>query len=344
MERLKVNMYAGGLDIEGQGVGSNFFEQVKIIQDLPDFVVTINGKHPKKYDINHFHTVNPSFFFKYKKKKINICYVHFIPEINDGSLKLPKWCFKPYRWYVLKFYKKADEVVVVNPYFKKDLINVGIDKDKITYIPNSVSDKEFHPVEASKKEQIRKEFDIDPNKFVVLGVGQTQTRKGIIDFYKVALENPNIQFVWAGGFSFGKITAGYDEIKKIMDNPPSNLKFLGIIERAKMNDVFNMADMLFLPSYQELFPMTLLECVNVEIPFLVRDLDLYKDIFLSTYLVGHDNKEFSNLINKLKDDKEFYEEVKKYSVELKEFYSVKNVSKLWDAYYKDIYNKYPEKH
>ena len=194
------------------------------------------------------------------------------------------------------------------------------------------------------KDKIRDEFKIDKNKFVVLGVGQTQTRKGIIDFYKVALKNPDIQFVWAGGFSFGKITAGYDEIKKIIDNPPENLKFLGIVERKRMNEIFHMADMLFLPSYQELFPMTLLECVNAELPFLVRDLDLYKDIFLSHYLVGHDNDEFSNLINRLKDDKDFYNEIKEDSLKLKEFYSVKNVAKLWDKYYKDIYNKYPNKH
>ena len=194
------------------------------------------------------------------------------------------------------------------------------------------------------KDKTRDEFKIDKNKFVVLGVGQTQTRKGIIDFYKVALKNPDIQFVWAGGFSFGKITAGYDEIKKIIDNPPENLKFLGIIERKRMNEIFNMADMLFLPSYQELFPMTLLECVNAELPFLVRDLDLYKDIFLSHYLVGHDNDEFSSLINRLKNDKDFYNEIKEDSLKLKEFYSVKNVAKLWDKYYKDIYNKYPNKH
>ena len=193
-------------------------------------------------------------------------------------------------------------------------------------------------------DKTRDKFKIDKNKFVVLGVGQTQTRKGIIDFYKVALKNPDIQFVWAGGFSFGKITAGYDEIKKIIDNPPENLKFLGIIERKRMNEIFNMSDMLFLPSYQELFPMTLLECVNAELPFLVRDLDLYKDIFLSHYLVGHDNDEFSSLINRLKDDKDFYNEIKEDSLKLKEFYSVKNVAKLWDRYYKDIYNKYPNKH
>ena len=39
-----------------------------------------------------------------------------------------------------------------------------------------------------------------------------------------------------------------------------------------------------------------------------------------------------------------YNEIKEDSLKLKDFYSVKNVAKLWDKYYKDIYNKYPNKH
>lgn len=343
MNKIKINMYAGGLNVKGQGVGSNFFEQVDLIKKLDDFEVTINGKNPNKYDINHFHTINPSFFFKYKKKNINVCYVHFVPEYDDGSLKMPKWMFNCYRWYVLKFYKKADEVIVVNPYFIKDLLKIGISRNKITYIPNCVNDKEFHPLPTTEIEKIKEGFSVPKDKFVVLGVGQTQTRKGIIDFAKVAQANPDIQFIWAGGFSFGKLTAGYDEIKKIMDNPPANLKFLGIIDRDKMNGVFNMADMLFLPSYQELFPMTLLECVNVEKPFLVRNLDLYKDIFLTEYLTGESNEEFSVLINKIKNDHEYYNKVKEYSVKIKDYYSPENVSKIWDEYYKNIYLKYKNK-
>ena len=344
MKKLKVNMYAGGLNIEGQGVGANFFEQVDLVKRIDSLEVTINGKNPKKYDINHFHTVNPNFFFKFKKKKINVCYVHFIPDKNDGSLKMPGWMFAPYKWYVLKFYKKADEVIVVNPYFIKDLLGIGIPKEKITYIPNYVSSEKFHPLPNEEIEKIKDEFKIPKDKFVVLGVGQTQTRKGVIDFAKVAKENPDIYFVWAGGFSFGKITSGYNEIKNIMDNPPENLKFLGIIPRVKMNAIFNACDMLFLPSYQELFPMTLLECINVEKPFLVRDLDLYKDIFLSPYLVGHNNEEFSSLIRKIKDEPDFKEKIKEDSIAIKNFYSEEHVKKLWEEYYFRIYNKYPNKH
>ena len=345
MNKLKINMYAGGLKVKGQGVGANFFEQVNLVKKIDSLDISINSKKPKKFDINHFHTVNPSFYFKFKKKKINVCYVHFIPDENDGSLKMPKWMFKIYKWYVFKFYRKADECIVVNPYYINDLVNkVGINREKITYIPNYVSNEKFYKYDEAKISSLKDQYNINKDKFIVLGVGQTQTRKGIFDFVEVAKKNPDILFVWAGGFSFGKLTDGYEKIKNIIENPPANVKFLGIIPREKMNDVYNLADMLFLPSYQELFPMTLLECINIEIPFLVRDLDLYKDIFLSPYLVGKNNDEFSDLINKLRNDRDFNSLARSYSLQIKNFYNENNVKKLWEDYYFRIYNKYPEKH
>lgn len=53
MKKLKVNMYAGGLNVKGQGVGSNFFEQVDMVRGLDSLEVTVNGRNPLKYDINH---------------------------------------------------------------------------------------------------------------------------------------------------------------------------------------------------------------------------------------------------------------------------------------------------
>lgn len=63
----------------------------------------------------------------------------------------------------------------------------------------------------------------------MLGVGQIQKRKGIDDFVQLAIDNPEIQFVWAGGFSFGQITDGYDKYKQIYENPPVNLYFLALL-------------------------------------------------------------------------------------------------------------------
>ncbi len=343
MKKIKINMYAGGLNIKGQGVGSAFYEQTDLVKEIPEFEVTINKRGKNKFDIRHIHTINPQFFFVQNKKRINVCYVHFVPEIDDGSLKMNKLFFSLYKRYVLRFYRKADEVVVVNPYFIKDLLAIGIPEERITYIPNFVSRETFYPMPKKEINELKEKYGFKKDDFVVLGVGQTQTRKGIIDFCKVAEKNPDMKFIWAGGFSFGKITAGYEEIKKLMDNPPKNMEFLGIVDRDEMNGLYNLSDLLFLPSYQELFPMTLLECINTKTPFVVRDLDLYKDIFLSDYLVGNDNEEFTKLLRKLKDDSEFKKLGIKYSVEIAKFYSKEHVKNLWKEYYERIYQKHYHK-
>ena len=88
---------------------------------------------------------------------------------------------------------------------------------------------------------------------MVLGAGQVQTRKGVLDFVNVAKEMPDVQFVWAGGFSFGRITDGYEELKKLQENPPENCKFLGIVPREEMVDLYNMADVKAVTGIHDLY-------------------------------------------------------------------------------------------
>lgn len=78
-------------------------------------------------------------------------YVHFLPETLEGSLKLPWIARKVLYRYVIAFYKRMDALVVVNPTFIPKLEAYGIAREKITYIPNFVSKKEFHPIASEEK-------------------------------------------------------------------------------------------------------------------------------------------------------------------------------------------------
>ena len=339
--KLVVNMLSKADSVDGQGVGSAYIEQVNLIKEMlpDDFEVRINSR--KKADILHVHTVNPGFYLRFKKKNgIRVMYCHFLPETLDGSIKLPKLIFKIFKKYVMSFYKKADYLVVVNPIFKNDLIKHGAKEDRIIYIPNYVSKDNFYKLDEKINLETREKYNIAKDKFVVLGCGQVQTRKGVLDFVECAKNNPDVEFVWCGGFSFQKITDGYKELKKIMDNPPTdNLHFLGIIPRNEMNLMFNMADILFMPSYNELFPMSILEASNSYKPVLLRDLDLYKDILFGKYQKGNNNEEFSNLIKKLKNDKDFYNDCSNDSKYISDYYSKENVANIWKEFYQGIYNK-----
>ena len=337
MKKIKINMLSKADSVEGQGVGSAYLEQVGLLKEGASdvFDIVINDKNDA--DIVHVHSINPNFYFKMKNTKgVSVCYVHFLPHTLDGSIKLPKPIFNIFKKYVIKFYNNADHLVVVNPIFIKDLEKYNIKREKITYIPNYVSKDNFYKKSKKEKDNIRSELGISKDSFVVLGVGQIQTRKGVLDFVSVAKSLPDITFVWCGGFSFGKITDGYDELKQVYENPPSNLKCLGIVPRDKMNDMFNMADLLFMPSYNELFPMAILEAVNIGIPLLLRDLDLYEDILFKKYLSGNNNDEFVLCIKKLSSDLKFYQKYSKLSDEISDYYSKENILKIWIKFYQDI--------
>lgn len=326
--------------IEGQGVGSAYLEQVKLVSEGAPELFDVRINSIKKADIIHTHTVDPQNFIKMKSSKnAVVCYVHFLPDTLDGSIQLPKALFSIFKKYVIGFYKAADFLIVVNPTFMDELEKYDIPRDKMVYIPNYVSKDEFYPKAVNDCIPIKVKYGIDPEAFVVIGVGQVQTRKGVLDFVEVAKQSPNIQFVWCGGFSFGKITDGYEELNEVVENPPANVKFLGIIPRSEMNDLYNISNVLFMPSYNELFPMSILEAVNLQIPLVLRDLDLYREILFEKYERGDDNLTFTNLIHKLYEDPEFYKLCGQRSKEISEYYCKENVLQIWKDFYTNVYEK-----
>lgn len=339
MKKISINMLSSADKVDGQGVGSAYLEQVGLVKESDKFKILVNSK--ERTDIIHCHTIDIKSYFRMKKNKngVNVSYVHFLPTTLDGSIKLPKVAFKIFKKYVIEFYNTANHLVVVNPIFIKDLEECGISSKKITYIPNYVSKEKFYKIKPSEKKELREKYGIKEDAFVVLGAGQVQTRKGVKDFVECAKKLPKVTFVWCGGFSFGKITDGYEELKEIMENPPKNVKFLGIIPRTEMNNMYNMADVLFMPSYNELFPMAILEAINSKTPLLLRDLDLYKDILFDKYLKANTNKEFIKILKELVEDKKLYNKYSKLSNELSEFYSKEHVLELWEEFYTNIVKK-----
>lgn len=341
-KKLRIHMFSSADKVDGQGVGSAYEEQVALVRDYDGeyFEVACNDWiHP--CDIQHFHTIDAAFLIRMlDRKAVNIAYCHFLPDtVINGSLRVPKSMQSFVSSYIIQFYKQADWLIVVNPSFIPQLTAYGLDPEKIRYIPNYVSHDKFHSLGEADRKSLRASLSIPEDAFVVLGAGQVQTRKGVQDFVKVAESMPDIYFVWAGGFSFGQITDGYDELKKIMENPPENVRFPGIVPRSQMVSYYNMTDVLFIPSYNELFPMTILEAANLNVPMVIRDLDLYKDILFGHYLKGNSNEEFISLIDSLHKDPKLLKKYQQESAAISDYYSAENVARIWKDFYLEAYQK-----
>ena len=339
MEKKTINMVSQATSVKGQGVGSAYMEQVKLVKEgLSDKFEIYENAHMAA-DITHYHTFNPSYFLLKPwrcRKGTSVCYVHTLPETMEKSIKLPKLAKKIFYAYIIKFYKIMEHLVVVNPYFIDALENYGVKRERVTYIPNFVSTEQFHPLSAVEKEKARERFGIPKDKFVVLCAGQLQVRKGAFDFLKCAELMPDVQFVWAGGFSFGHISDGYNELKKVTEAPPHNVKFLGIVEREDMNAVYNAADVMFLPSYDELFPMTVLEAMCVNMPVVLRELPIYENILFDFYQAEKDVDGFVKLLSKLKNDKAFYEKCSADSKKGNEYYKKEHILQMWEEFYLSV--------
>ncbi|MBC2017628.1 glycosyltransferase family 4 protein [Listeria seeligeri] len=339
---IKLTMLSSAEKIKGQGVASAYRELVNLLEERYTNEIDMQINSFRKSDITHYHTVDFRFFlsaFFKKKRGVRVGYVHFLPETMEGSLKLPWIARVVFYKYLIGFYKKMDEIVVVNPSFIPKLTAYDIPKERIHYIPNFVSKKSFFPISKGEKESVREKYEIPLDKFTVIGIGQVQHRKGVLDFVEVAKQLPDIQFVWAGGFSFGKITSGYEELKKIYDNPPANVKFIGIVDRSEMNACINMADIFFMPSYNELFPMAILEAMSSDVPILLRNLDLYEEILDGYYVKKADNQGFIQAIQRLKTDEAYYEEMLQVAKKGAAYYSEDRLAEIWYAFYQGLLTK-----
>ena len=335
-----INMLSSADKVKGQGVGSAYLEQLDLVtKGLDDrYIVEVNKN--KCADIMHYHTIDLDHYLTLPlvkaRKSVTVGAVHFLPETVDGSLELPGFAKSVFYKYIIAFYKSMDYLVTVNPNFIDKLEAYGIPRNKISYIPNVVSKENFYKMDEVEKLVTRKKHHIDTDKFVVLCAGQLQSRKGIFDFIEIAKAMPEIEFIWAGGFSFGNITSGYKEVKAVLEDPPSTVRFTGIVEREVMNELYNVADVMFLPSYNELFPMIILEAMNCNTPILLRDLDVYPKILFDFYLKGNTNEEFIEYITALKENKSFREECIHKSLEGSHFYSGDNILRMWQDFYNEI--------
>ena len=335
---LTINMLTRADSVKGQGVLSATEEQINLVTEgLKDYQVVVNQL--KTYNITHIHTINPDFLIKSvitRQNRPMIASVHFLPETLEKSISLPRPIKKLFYKYVLQFYKQADYLVTVNPRFIEDLEYYGIPKERITYIPNFVSRDTFYKITDRSKANLRESFGLDPDKFTVVSAGQLQMRKGVLEFIDLAKKMPDIQFVWAGDFAFKGISEGRKEIMEHMDELPSNVHFLGLVERERMNEFFNMGDVMLQLSFEELFPMTILESMNANIPLLLRDLREYRPILFDYYLKGNSQVQFQEILRQLQQDEAFYQEACEKSKKGEQFYSKENVLQQWQAFYDKV--------
>ena len=352
-KNLSINLLSSAHRVKATGPGSAWREFLKHFEKEP-FASEYQTTNHRKSDADFIHMNTPDPRYKWHMRRgkyhgVTIFNVLFIPHTHtDNSYDHQNWIHRLFLKKIISwsnyFLTHVDELVVVNPMFINDLVDIGVDRSKITYIPNVVDSSGFSPVSNVERLELRKKYNLFKDEFIVVSVGQLQTRKGVKDFIEVAKKLPKYKFIWLGSFAFKKMSHGHKEIEQFVSNPPDNVFFKGRVSPEEVNDYLNVSDLFFMPALNELFPMSILEAANVNVPMLLRDLPEYAEIFNFTkYLKANNNADFAKIIDKLATNKESYAAAKGYSQAIAKKYDHDIICQEWDSYYNRLSTKYKDR-
>jgi len=233
----------------------------------------------------------PFFTPLYVRKKMLCLMFHVHQEVFRRSL------IKPLAWIALFLEKRLMPVVYKNVNFvtisnssKKDMIKLGLNKDRIDIIEPGVNLNEFKP---GKKSKIP----------LVLYIGRLKFYKRVDLFIKVASKVvrkiPNVQFVVAGDGE------EMDNLKRLVKKMSliNNVTFLGRVSERKKIELYQNAWVFVNPSLMEGWGITTVEANACGTPVVASDVPGLRDSLLNLsggYLVKYaDVEEFSKHVLKL---------------------------------------------
>jgi glycosyltransferase involved in cell wall biosynthesis len=322
-----------------QGYNSEFmniFYPIIFLIQLSKFKEKLKKFNP---DIIHF---NPSLawvaiirdyiFMRYAKK--NGFSVLFCVGGWEKSISEHFHTENAFSRFFYKIFMMPDRILVLASSFKKELIELGIDPNKILVITMMVESKKFEP----------KNKMFDP-PYTLLFCSRIEKLKGIyqlLDSFQLILRKyPETKLIYVGQGSKLK-----NLNKKIYHMQlDRNVKCVGYKSGVEKIDYFHNSDMLILPSFTEGFPNIFCEAMAAGLPFIGTHVGGLVDAFedgkqgLVIKSMPPTSEEISEKIFELMDNQKLMEKISENNLrEAKDKYDVKIVIAKLDNIYQDMFN------
>ncbi len=181
----------------------------------------------------------------------------------------------------------------------EELENIGISRDRITYIPNGANTTKFHP--SMDRKLLRNKFEIPEDDIVLLSVGRLTAAKQpftLIELFshlEKKLENVTLCIAGKGElFEATKEFAQRKELGKVL--------FLGHIDHDQdLPDLYACADYYIMTSNYEGTPLTLMEAMASGLPSIVSDIPNLKVVIDTNCGINFNFKNIEESANKIID-------------------------------------------
>jgi len=146
-------------------------------------------------------------------------------------------------------------------------------KERITIISNGVDvNKKFNPlyIDNKKLEDLKSEFDIQPNDKVITFIGRLVEEKGIFDLLEAfdQINSTNIKLLVVGEASSSERDQ-YTKTK-LSEFKNKNVIFTGY--RKDIPEILTLTDIYCLPSYREGMPRSIIEAMAMECAIVATNI------------------------------------------------------------------------
>lgn len=224
-------------------------------------------KHP---DIVHIHNIGPALFSPLLRLfGIKVVLTYHSPNYEHSKWGLfAKLILKASEWIALK---TSNAIIFVNHSQMNKYSEKVIAKSH--YIPNGISLQT-----RSKNINLIEELGLKPQSYI-LSVGRITQEKGF-DYLIQAfsnLERNDFKIVIAGGVETE--SKYYSRLKELIS--PEKIVFTGYVHGEKLNQLYSNARLFVIPSYNEGFPIVLLEAMNFHLDILASDIPANKAVNLA---------------------------------------------------------------
>lgn len=215
--------------------------------------------------------------------------------------------------------KTVNGVISVSTENKRKCIEYELaDANNIIVLPNCSDEKVFHSVDEQKRKDIRKQIGLKDDDFFILFVGGFIPRKGANRLSQAIEKLKDSQIKSA---FIGKAMAG-------VDSQPScdGIIYRGVLDHDKLPDYYRAADVFVLPTLNEGCSNAIIEALSCGTPVVSSNRPFNADILNenNAILINPESvNEIAAAIQKLKDNKVFYEKIRAYTIAHSGDYSIK---------------------
>lgn len=274
---MKVLLYTKDYDtVKESGVGKAIDHQIKALS-LVGCDFTLDEKDD--FDIVHINTVFPksaSFADKARRNGKKVIYHgHSTKEDFKNSFIFSNQMAPAFKKWLEHCYNKGDLILTPTEYSKKILESYKL-KPKIEVVSNGI-DLDFWQEKPSDRANFYEKYGLDKNKKSVISVGLPIKRKGIDDFINLSKKMPEYEFAWFGKLSPAVMPA---EIKKLIDNAPTNLHFPGYISSDNLREAYSGSDLYVFLTHEETEGIVLLEALATKTDILIRDIEIFANDYI----------------------------------------------------------------